>query len=172
MGPQVQFSPAGSIQHYPLPTAASASVRHNCALENIKLLGFSCKTLTAAFHPREHQRDQSLSLSRTVSVNKCSEMLKMLQWGGGENLKILKYSATFSLRMSYSRSGGPWSGWSKMKIPTSSFGIIQADSALLYYEITCIIISDKKTSHICSKEKELDPMPYFHASLIYLSITS
>lgn len=59
-----------------------------------------------------------------------------------------------------------------MKIPSSSFGIIQAGSALLYYEIPYIIMFDKKTNPICSKEEELDPMPYFHASLIYLSITS
>lgn len=33
-------------------------------------------------------------------------------------------------------------------------------------------MSDKKASPVCIKEEELDPMLYFHASLIYLSITS
>lgn len=57
----------------------------------------------------------------------------------------------------------------KLKFPDFLLGIIQA---LLYYEIPYLIMSDKKASPVCIKEEELDPMPYFHASLIYLSITS
>lgn len=59
----------------------------------------------------------------------------------------------------------------KLKFPDFLLGIIRADSAPLYYEIPYLIMSDKKASPVCIKEEELDPMPYFHASLIYLSIT-
>jgi len=58
-----------------------------------------------------------------------------------------------------------------LKLPDLLLGTIQADSALLYYEIPSIIKSDKKASPVCIKEEELDPVPYFHASLIHLSIT-
>lgn len=60
----------------------------------------------------------------------------------------------------------------KLKFPDLLLGLIQADSALLYYEIPYLIMSDKKASPVCIKEEELDLMAYFHVSLIYLSITS
>lgn len=90
--------------------AVSTSTRVISALEHIKPLAFSCKTLMKQLSTHRNAEEEiGVPLSRTVTVSKSSEMLKVLGGGEGrgEDVKILECSETFSLRVSYSRSGSP-----------------------------------------------------------------